>query len=202
MTGQHADPALRRIDVLVPDGVDELTALAPWQVLRTAAVLGAPLAVRLAHLPAVPRPRGWHGLQLRPDGPPAADVDVLVVPGAGLAPRLPADAAAVIHRAVASGAVLASVCTGGLLLAAAGLLTGRPATTHWDLLAALRASGADARDARVVDDGDVVTSGGGTCGLDLGLRLVHRLVGAELAYLTACALEHEPSGIAVTASAR
>jgi transcriptional regulator GlxA family with amidase domain len=48
----------------------------------------------------------------------------------------------------------------------------------------------------------VVTSGGGTCGVDLGLHLVQRLAGTELAYLTACTLEHEPSGIVVTRAAR
>lgn len=189
------------MDVLVFDGVDELTALGPWEVLRTAAGLGAALRVRLAHLASSPRPRGLFGLELAPDGRPAGDADVLVVPGTG--PRTDAAVAdpelvEAVAAARARGAVLASVCTGGLVLAAAGLLAGRPATTHWDELATLRGHGADARDARVVDDGDTVTSGGVTAGLDLGLHLVRRFAGMELAYLTACRLEHEPTGVLVT----
>ena len=78
------------------------------------------------------------------------------------------------------GGQLAAVCTGAMWLADAGLIGVRPATTHhryWDELASL---GADVRRGeRVVDDGDLVTSGGITSGLFLGLHLVDRLVGTE-----------------------
>jgi putative intracellular protease/amidase len=82
---------MHRVDVLVSDGVDELTALAPWHVLRTAVELGAPLTVRLAHLPGAPRTRSRNGLRLRPDGPLGPPADVLVVPGAGANPPVRAD---------------------------------------------------------------------------------------------------------------
>lgn len=70
---------------------------------------------------------------------------------------------------------IASVCTGAMLLAAAGLTSGRRVTTHHDALNDLRASGAQLVDgARVVDDGDLITAAGMTAGLDLALWIVER----------------------------
>ncbi|MEO0679088.1 MAG: DJ-1/PfpI family protein, partial [Pseudomonadota bacterium] len=87
-----------------------------------------------------------------------------------------------VRAAAAAGAVLASVCTGGMILAAAGVLAGRPATTKaetlpgearpLDLLA--ERGGAEARHARIVDDGDLVTGGGVGLGVDLTLHLLRR----------------------------
>ena len=81
-----------------------------------------------------------------------------------------------------------------MLLAAAGLLEGRPATTHHTALADLRAAGADVVEARVVDDGDVVTAGGVTSGLDLVLWLVERHFGPALAVAAERELEYERRG--------
>jgi transcriptional regulator GlxA family with amidase domain len=83
-----------------------------------------------------------------------------------------------LHEA---GTRIASVCTGGMLLATAGLTKGRPATTHHGALDDLRASGADVKTERVVDDGDLVTCGGVTAGLDMALHLVEREWGERLA---------------------
>jgi transcriptional regulator GlxA family with amidase domain len=89
--------------------------------------------------------------------------------------------------------VLASGCTGAMLLAAAGLVSGRPAVTNRNALADLAAAGADVRaDARVVDDGEIVTGGGPSAGLDVGLRLVARFRGDEVAAAVAAAIEHHP----------
>ncbi len=71
----------------------------------------------------------------------------------------------------------ASVCTGALLLGAAGFLENRPATTHPRLLDELKAYGAHVSSARIVDGGDVVTAGGVSASLDLGLYIVERLAG-------------------------
>ena len=80
------------------------------------------------------------------------------------------------------GAAMASVCTGAILLAQAGILEGRPATTHKAALDDLERMGAVTdREARVVDDGDVLTCGGVTSGFDLALHLVEREWGADLA---------------------
>ncbi len=80
--------------------------------------------------------------------------------------------------------LLTSVCTGSLVYAAAGLLRGRPATTHWlspDLLAELDPTIDVRRDERFVDDGDIVTSAGVSAGIDMALHLLARLVSPERA---------------------
>lgn len=70
------------------------------------------------------------------------------------------------------GVTIASVCSGGMLLSEAGLLEGRPPVTRASVLDDLRESGADVRDARVVDAGSILTAGGVTAGLDLAVHLV------------------------------
>jgi transcriptional regulator GlxA family with amidase domain len=96
-----------------------------------------------------------------------------------------------LHR---DGTTLASVCTGAMLLAAAGLLKNRPATTNHAALEELRAAGAQVISARVVDDGNIVTAGGITCGMDLTLWLVERFAGAEIAHIMEQRLEYERRG--------
>jgi transcriptional regulator GlxA family with amidase domain len=81
-----------------------------------------------------------------------------------------------------------------MLLAAAGVTAGRPAITHRSAIEDLRASGAVIVPARVVDDGDIVTAGGVTSGLDLALWLVERWFGSPLADGVAGAMEHERRG--------
>src|SRR5665213_1900054 len=81
-------------------------------------------------------------------------------------------------------ALLTSVCTGSLVYAAAGLLSGRPATTHWaslGLLAELDPTIDVRPDERFVDDGDLVTSAGISAGIDMALHLVGRLAGDDRA---------------------
>ena len=77
-----------------------------------------------------------------------------------------------------------------MLLAEAGLLTGRPATTNRGAWAELEAFGADLKTNRVVDDGDLITAGGVTSGIDLALYVVERVCGAEAADGIAGALEY------------
>ena len=89
---------------------------------------------------------------------------------------------------------IASVCTGGMLVAAAGLLAGRPAVTHHAALEDLAAAGAQVVDARVVDDGDIVSAGGVTSGIDLALHIVERELGAETAAAVAREMEHDRRG--------
>ncbi|MEU6829379.1 DJ-1/PfpI family protein [Nocardia beijingensis] len=86
-----------------------------------------------------------------------------------------------------------SVCTGSLVLAAAGLLHGRPATTHWLAQSALRALGADARpDERVVRDGKTVTAAGVSAGIDLALWLVGEIFGEQQAQTAQLIIEYDP----------
>jgi DJ-1/PfpI family len=92
-----------------------------------------------------------------------------------------------LHQA---GTAIATVCTGGMVAAAAGLTNGRPATTHHSALDELRASGAHVVDARVVDDGDLIMAGGVTSGIDLALWLVEREVGGQIAAAVAEEMEY------------
>jgi transcriptional regulator GlxA family with amidase domain len=149
-----------------------------------------------------------HGLRVTPDvvlpAPDSPDrPDLLVVPGGGWTDPDAPGAGAEVRRGVLpdvlaahyeAGATLAAVCTGGMLLADAGLLDGRPAVTHSVALDDLRESGASVVDARVVDDGDVLTAGGVTSGLDLALYVVEREVGADVADRIATRMEYAPRG--------
>ena len=90
---------------------------------------------------------------------------------------------------------MTSVCTGSLVYAAAGLLTGRPATTHWgslDLLAELDPSIEIRPDDRYVDDGDIVTAAGVSAGIDMALHLVVRLDSADAARRVKHEIQYDP----------
>ncbi len=191
--------------ILVFNGFDELDAIAPYEVLRLAASLGAHIQVELVSLDGSAEVVAAHGARFQPAGRLAIDqpLDALIVPGGGWWNRasqgawaelqrgeIPAAIAQLHHR----GVTIASVCTGALLVAGAGLVEGRPATTHHVAVDALRDFGAEIVDARVVDDGDIVTAGGVTSGLDLGLWLVERWCGPEVARRVEHALEYERRG--------
>lgn len=86
------------------------------------------------------------------------------------------------------GATLCSVCAGAFLLARSGLLAGRPATTHWSLAEKLAAQFPDIRvdaDKLIIEDGDIITAGGVMAWIELGLRLVDRLIGPTVMLATA-----------------
>jgi transcriptional regulator GlxA family with amidase domain len=179
-----------RIEIVVYDGFDELDAIGPYEVLRNAASVVEDLEVELVGLEGGGVVTASHGLRVTVDGGLSGAADLVIVPGGGWNDNAPAGARAEAERGAlparlaelhAGGARVASVCTGGMLLAAAGLTEGRPAVTHHGALDDLRASGAEVVDARVVDDGDLVTSGGVTSGLDMALYLVEREWGAVLA---------------------
>jgi putative intracellular protease/amidase len=185
---------------LVFDGFDDLDTVGPLEVLSNAGF--APALVRPAG--TVATVRSAHGLQLTVDDQLTLDAvpQLLLIPGggwldgaAGVRDQTESELPGLLAQLHARGTVLASVCTGAMLLAAAGLLHGRPAVTNHHALADLAASGADVRaDARVVDDGEVVTGGGPGAGLDLALRLVARFRGEEVATWVAAAIEYRPVG--------
>jgi transcriptional regulator GlxA family with amidase domain len=125
--------------------------------------------------------RDHTGLRFAPTrvGEALGTYDLLVVPGGHGARELAEDAAFLDWlRTAAACDLKASVCTGSLLLGAAGFLAGRRATTHPSAFAELKKFCA-VSDERIVDEGDVVTAGGVTAAIDLGLHLCERLAGAE-----------------------
>ena len=185
-------------EVIVFDGFDDLDAIAPLEIL-TAAGFPTRVVRPAGHATTV---HSAHGLVMQVDAELGDAPGLVVVPGGGwldAAPGvrdqcegpLPA-ALAALHE---TGTVVSSVCTGAMLLARAGLLTGRPSVTNRSALDDLAAAGADVRrDARVVDDGSVVTGGGPSAGLDVAVRLVARFAGEQAGQEAASRLEYEPVG--------
>ena len=182
------------IEILIYDGVDELDVVGPFEVLS---------ALRPTLVTLEPRATitSSHGLVLTPHGTLADAPGLLVVPGGGWIARtteascyaeyLRGAIPAAIARRHARGTIVAGVCTGVMLLAKAGILAGRPAVTHHFALDDLRDDGADVRpEERWIDDGDVLSAGGVTSGLDLALHLLERLSGPEAARSTERRLEH------------
>ena len=198
----YHDPAMQ-IDIILFDGFDELDAIAPYEILRTAAGLGAPIEPELVGAHGAATITASHGARIVVDRGPSEAAGMLLVPGggyfhgSGIRDELErGDLARVLAAAHARGAIVGSVCTGAMLLAATGITAGRRATTHHLAIEDLRASGAEVVDARFVDDGDIVTAGGVTSGLDLALHLVERFAGAEIAEQVAGQIEYERQPVA------
>jgi cyclohexyl-isocyanide hydratase len=136
------------------------------------------------------------GLRLEPNATfdDCPQLDVVCVPGgAGINPLLVDEATLeFLRRQARSARFVTSVCTGALVLGAAGLLRGKRATTHWashDLLAPF---GAIPTPGRVVRDGALMTGGGVTAGIDFALTLVAELAGPETAQAIQLNLEYAP----------
>jgi cyclohexyl-isocyanide hydratase len=121
-------------------------------------------------------------------------LDVLCIPGGGGVNALLQDAAvlAFVRAQAAQARYATSVCTGSLVLGAAGLLKGRRATTHWYAHDFLAKFGAIPVHARVVRDGNLITAGGVTAGIDFGLAVVAELLGQAQAEAIQLALEYAP----------
>ena len=186
-------------EILFFEGFDDLDAVGPLEILTAT---GFP--VRAVRFPAQPGVvTSAHGLRIELEHVLGDGPGLLVVPGGGwrdgspvgVRPLVDGELPGILAGLHAGGTVLASVCTGAMLLAAGGLLAGRPAVTNRIALDDLEQAGAEVhREARVVDDGSIVTCGGPAAGLDLALRLVERYLGPEMAELAADRLEHERVG--------
>ncbi|KYH27844.1 intracellular protease 1 [Halalkalicoccus paucihalophilus] len=187
------------IEILLYEGFDELDAIGPYEVFRTAAEAGGDLATSLVTHHPTERITASHGLRVEPDRV-LGEPDLLVVPGGGWSARNDRgtwgeyernDIPPLLAEQYDRGATVASVCTGAMLSERAGLLDGRPAITHASALSDLRETDAEVIEARVVDTGDLLTAGGVTSGIDLALWLVEREIGKKLAKTVATTLEYE-----------
>jgi transcriptional regulator GlxA family with amidase domain len=199
--------------IVLFDGFDPLDVVAPYEVLNAGGMFtdGAVSVELVSAEGAREVPAGLDLLALRATGQlDPARADLVVVPGAaGTTDEIPAILArtldtglpALLAAALADPTVtVATVCGGSLLLAMAGLINGRPATTHHLGLARLGQSG-PAIDARVVDDGDLISAGGVTSGLDLGLYLLERELGSGVALAVEQLIEHQRRGTVWRAAA-
>ena len=121
--------------------------------------------------------------------------DVLCVPGGPGTTQAMQDAEfmAQVKRLAAGARYVTSVCTGSLILGAAGLLKGRRAACHWGARDLLGLFGAIPDDGRVVRDGNVFTGGGVTAGIDFALTLAAEIAGAEVAQAIQLTLEYAPA---------
>src|SRR5262245_50357751 len=186
MTDSH------RIGLLLFPKITQLDLAGPYEVFSR--VPGT--AVHLLWRDTQPIVSEW-GLQLRPDTrfEECPALDVLCVPGGPGTFELLGDEIVVnaIRTIAQRSRLVTSVCTGAFLLGAAGLLAGRRATTHWASRDLLREFGAIPDEGRIVVDGNLITSGGITSGIDFGLHIAAQLVGDEEAKEIQLAMEYDPA---------
>jgi cyclohexyl-isocyanide hydratase len=181
-----------QIGILVFPGVQQLDLTGPYEVF-------ASLPDAQVHLVWKDRApiRSATGLMLGATMTFAecGKLDVICVPGGGGVNALLEDAEtlAFIRSQAEQARYVTSVCTGSLVLGAAGLLKGRKATTHWFAHDFLEKFGAIPVHARVVRDGNLITAGGVTAGIDFGLAVVAELAGREHAEAIQLGLEYAPA---------
>lgn len=181
-----------RIAILVFDRLTALDAIGPYEVLSR--VPGA--EVTFVATEAGPKRTDTGRLALVADAAlgELTDPDALLVPGGeGNRPLLSDDhVLGWIRGAHRSATWTTSVCTGSLLLGAAGILEGRRATSHWAFRDRLAGFGATPIAERVVEDGEVITAAGVSAGIDLGLTLAARIGGDEVAKAIQLGIEYDP----------
>jgi len=186
-----------RVQIALFDGFEVTDALAPFDVFKLAGKLGGSIDTALVSVNGAAKVTALDDVILQPTAAFDPNADVLVVPGAPSLWRggdLPAGLSEAMQAFRQPGKLLASVCTGGVLVARAGHFKGRNATTHKSALQELQAQGATLVAARVVDDGDLLSSGGVTSGIDLALYLVERFFSPALALQVEQVIEYERRG--------
>ena len=201
------------IQIVLFDGFDLLDALGPYEVFNAASLMtnGAVDVELVSAEGARMTPSAPGGLRIQATGKPDLErADVILIPGAAgplsgagedCVPAVLARTAAgpipeIVREALARpGLTVATVCGGSLILGMAGLLNGRPAVTHPMGMELLAASGARAVKARVVDDGNLISGGGVTSGLDVALHLVERELGPRIAHAVETLFEYERRGV-------
>ena len=180
------------IAFLLFEGITPLDAIGPFEVLGK---LPGAVVKFVARVPGPYRTRG-NSLALIADYPLDAvpSPDILVVPGGpGADDTARDDAVTGWVRAVhADTRWTTSVCTGALILGAAGILKGLPATTHWRAMDDLRGFGAEPTSRRVVRDGKVITAAGVSSGIDMALMLAAEVAGEEVAKAIQLGIEYAP----------
>lgn len=181
-----------QIAVLVFDRLTALDAVGPYEVLGR--LPGASTVFVGERLGAVRTDLGSLGLGVDATLEEVTAPDVVLVPGGiGQQAHLQDGPVHEWLRAVdATSTWTTSVCTGSLVLAAAGLLTGRRATSHWVRRPDLAAYGVEPVDERVVVDGKYVTAAGVSAGIDMALALAGRIAGDRVAEAIQCGIEYDP----------
>lgn len=193
--------AVKHIGIPLFPEVEELDAVGPWEVLsawtRQYPEDGYSVTCFSRDGGLVPCAKGLviQAHHSYADVPP---LDVLIYPGGqGTRSQLHDEKQLDwVRQQRLSIPLMTSVCTGSLVYAAAGLLSNRPATTHWgslDRLSELDSSIDVRREERFVDDGDVITASGVSAGIDMALHLIVRLIGPERARQVRRYIQYDPS---------
>jgi transcriptional regulator GlxA family with amidase domain len=181
-----------KTQILIFEGLTALDAVGPYEVLRS--VPGWEVAFVGKSRGEMRTDCGALGLSADLALQEAGEADIVLVPGgAGNRPLLrDEEVLGWLRETDAKTKWTTSVCTGSLVLGAAGLLEGRRATGHWLYLEALREYGADPVGGRVVEDGKTITAAGVSAGIDMALHLVGREAGPEVAQAIQLAIEYDP----------
>ncbi|EFI64482.1 MULTISPECIES: DJ-1/PfpI family protein [Bacillus] len=195
-----------KIQIILFDGFGELVSFAPFEVLNRAIEEGAPFTVELVSSERKQEVTTSFGVTvklhdfLRMDNRP----DLLIVPGGGWNHKAKHGArkqaeigtlTKMIREMHNEGTIVAGVCTGGMLLAASGILNDKKATMHHLAQSEMRKYGAELLPYRIVDQGDIITVRGVTSGVDLGLWITERFASSKIAAAVEHRMEYERRGV-------
>ncbi|EEM83178.1 DJ-1/PfpI family protein [Bacillus thuringiensis] len=195
-----------KIQIVLFDGFGELVSFAPFEVLKRAIEEGAPFTVELVSSVQKQEVTTSFGITvklhdfLRMDNRP----DLLIVPGGGWnhkaehGARKQAELGTLtetIREMHNEGTIVAGVCTGGMLLAASGILNDKKATMHHLAQSEMSEYGAEFLPYRIVDQGDIITVRGVTSGIDLALWVIEKFASPKIAVAVEYRMEYERRGV-------
>ncbi|MCU1455445.1 MAG: transcriptional regulator containing an amidase domain and an AraC-type DNA-binding domain [Acidimicrobiales bacterium] len=174
-------------------GFTALDAIGPYQVLTS--IPGVDVVLCAERAGDLADDNGLLHLDIAHTFADVPSPDVLLVPGGLITRRIAAERGPIVQWIASAHPTTTwttSVCTGALLLGAAGVLDGLKATTHWMAYDALRSYGAEPTEERVVIQGKVVTGAGVSAGIDLALTLVGKIWGDDMAMAVQLGIEYDP----------
>ncbi len=195
-----------KIQIVLFDGFGELVSFAPFEVLKRAIEEGAPFTVDLVSSERKQEVTTSFGVTvklhdfLRMDNRP----DLLIVPGGGWNHKAEHGArkeaelgtlTKIIREMHNEGTIVAGVCTGGMLLAASGILNDKKATMHHLAQGEMSEYGAELLPYRIVDQGDIITARGVTSGIDLALWITEKFASSKIAAAVEYRMEYERRGV-------
>lgn len=183
-----------RIAIFLFDNITALDAVGPYESL--ARIAEADIVFVAKKVGPIRTGDGFLALHADADIASVHAADILLVPGGhtrGLAATMPdPEVQAWIREVDATTRRTCSICTGSLILGAAGLLNGRKASTHWRARAALARFGAEYSNERITIDGKYMTSAGVSAGIDMGLALCGELAGRDVAEAIELSMQYDP----------
>lgn len=195
-----------KIQIVLFDGFGELVSFAPFEVLKRAIEEGAPFTVELVSSEPKQEVTTSFGVTvklhdfLRMDNRP----DLLIVTGGGWNHKAEHGArkevelgtlTKIIREMHNEGTIVAGVCTGGMLLAASGILNDKKATMHHLAQSEMSEYGAELLPYRIVDQGNVITARGVTSGVDLALWITEKFASSQIAAAVEYRMEYERRGV-------